>query len=125
MVCSNWCWFDRLVGAVSRSGAGTTGIGNTETGWRHKVGITEFEVTEGDQFVHVTAWYPANASADGERLTYMPAYLAAALGAQQGFPGELMTDERPTESIINAQVLTGQHLYFSSITVMAPLLNRT
>ncbi|MDX1301699.1 hypothetical protein [Photobacterium sp.] len=75
----------------------------------HKVGITEFEVTEGDQFVHVTAWYPANASADGERLPYMPAYLAEALGAQQGFPGELMTDERPTESIINAQVLAGTH----------------
>jgi len=75
----------------------------------HKVGVTEFEVTEGDQFVHVTAWYPATASTDDERLPYMPAYIAEAFGVQQGFPGELMTDERPTESIINAEVLAGQH----------------
>ncbi|GAB3514762.1 alpha/beta hydrolase family protein [Photobacterium alginatilyticum] len=75
----------------------------------HKVGVTEFEVQDGGRFVHVTAWYPAVNNADGERLPYMPAYLAEALGEQQGFPGELMTDERPTESIIDAEVLAGQH----------------
>ncbi|OLQ70538.1 hypothetical protein BIT28_27365 [Photobacterium proteolyticum] len=99
------CIFVLLVGVVMLLPAPEI----PEPDGEHKVGVTEFEVQDGDSFVHVTAWYPAVNNAEGERLPYMPAYLAEALGKQQGFPGELMTDERLTKSIIDVEVLAGQH----------------
>ncbi|CZF77484.1 Alpha/beta hydrolase family protein [Grimontia celer] len=74
----------------------------------HAVGVTEFEVTEGERWVLVTAWYPAVLS-EGESLPYMEAYLAEAIGEQQGLPPALLEDPRPSHAVINAAALPGDH----------------
>ncbi|ELR67703.1 Carboxylic ester hydrolase [Photobacterium marinum] len=75
----------------------------------HKVGVTEFEVGDVSQRVHIMAWYPAADTAKGQHLPYTESYVAEALSAQQGLPPALLHDERPSSSIIDGQILAGKH----------------
>ncbi|PMN95248.1 alpha/beta hydrolase family protein [Enterovibrio norvegicus] len=75
----------------------------------HTVGVTEFEVTEGNKWVVVTAWYPAKPSVSRHFLPYMAAYIAEAISEKQKIPASWLKDERPSFASIDAKVISGRH----------------
>ncbi|MEZ8129550.1 alpha/beta hydrolase family protein [Enterovibrio norvegicus] len=75
----------------------------------HTVGVTEFEVTEGNKWVVVTAWYPAQPSVSRHFLPYMAAYIAEAISEKQKIPASWLKDERPSFAHIDAEVFFGRH----------------
>ncbi|UTV29532.1 alpha/beta hydrolase [Photobacterium atrarenae] len=75
---------------------------------RYQIGFHQFEITEHNKWIQVSAWYPSGSRATGERATYVIPAVAKVL-QDKGFPETEYQGLPPSWSFVDLPTATGKH----------------